>query len=198
MNDEELKGLISDLVKNSIQGELGKIRPSRGYDGRTKPISKSRPPAINNRINTGLLYNSVNVYFESDLNDGDLNMVVDFGTADYWYWVNYGRRGRLQGAKYPRLDTILQWAKERQIPQFRDDRGRFMSNLERGFLLQRSIGEYGIYKTEFVQKGIDQVLDNVIYYLGEYSREFIIKLLENKRVVLRTGPVDLELNFKQE
>ena len=198
MNDEELKSLISDLVKNSIQGELGKIRPSRGYDGRLKPISKSRPPAINNRINTGLLYNSVDVYFESDLNDGDLNMVVDFGTADYWYWVNYGRKGRLQGAKYPRLDTILTWARERQIPQFRDDRGRFMSNLERGFLLQRSIGEYGIYKTEFVQKGIDQVLDNVIYYLGEYSREFIIKLLEQKRVVVRTGPLDLELNFQPE
>lgn len=198
MNDEELKDLISDLVKNSIQGELGKIRPSRGYDGRLKPVSKSRPPAIANRINTGLLYNSVNVYFENDLADGDLNMVVDFGTADYWYWVNYGRKGRLQGAKYPPLDKITEWARQRNIPQFRDDRGRFMSNLERGFLLQRSIGEYGIYKTEFVEKGIDQVLDNVIYYLGEYSREFIIKLLEEKRVVLRTGPLDLELNFQPE
>jgi hypothetical protein len=198
MNDEELKILISDLVKNSIQGELGKIRASRGYDGRTKPISKTRPPAIANRINTGLLYESVDVYFESDLADGDLNMVVDFGTANYWYWVNYGRRGKLQGAKYPPLDTIMQWATQRRIPQFRDDRGRFMSNLERGFLLQRSIGEYGIYKTEFVQKGMQQVLDNVVYYLGEYSREFIIKVLENKRVVLRTGELELQLNFQPE
>lgn len=188
LTQSEIQNLITDLVKNSIQGELKKIRPSRGYDGRLKPVSGFGFPKLSDRVNTGNLYNSVNVYYESDLEDGELNLVVDFGNADYWYWVNYGRKGALQGAKYPPLSSIMLWARQRNIPQFRDRQGRFMSNDDRAFLLQRSVGEYGIYKTNFVDKGIDQVLENVVYYLGEYASEFLNKLLEDKRIIVK-GPV---------
>ena len=193
LSQDEIKNLITDLVKNSIQSELTKIRSSKGYDGRQKPISGMGFPSLSNRINTGLLYNSVDVYYETDLNDGQLNMVVDFGQADYWYWVNYGRKGRLQGAKYPPLSAIMLWARQRRIPQFHNALGQFMSNDERAFLLQRSIGEYGIYKTEFVDKGIEKVLDNVVYYLGEYAAEFVTKLLEDKRIIVKGNTADVAL-----
>jgi hypothetical protein len=121
--------------------------------------------------------------------DGDVELIVDFGVAEYGYWVDNGRRGRLQGAKYPPLAVIQQWARQRKVGQFRDKQGRFISNKSRDFLLQRSIGEYGIYKTDFVNKGVNNVLDNVIYYLGVYAQQFLTQLLEDKKVILRTGPV---------
>lgn len=187
MDEQTIQNLILDLVKNSIQGELRVIRPSRGYDGRPKPVSGNSFTKLSDRINTGRLYNSIDVYYQSDLADGNLELVVDFGTADYGYWVNFGRRGRLQGAKYPPLAAIQQWARQRKVGQFRDKSGRFISNKTRDFLLQRSIGEYGIYKTDFVNKGINKVLDDVVYYLGIYAQEFLTKLLEEKKIIIKVG-----------
>jgi hypothetical protein len=187
MDEQTIKNLILDLVKTSIQSELRVVRPSRGYDGRFKPVSGSGFTKISDRINTGLLYNSIDVYYQSDLSDGSLEMVVDFGQAEYGYWVNFGRRGKLQGAKYPPLSAISKWARERKVGQFRDKQGRFVSNKTRDFLLQRSIGEYGIYRTDFVNKGINKVMDNVIYYLGVYAQEFITKLLEDNKIIIKVG-----------
>lgn len=187
MDEQTIKNLILDLVKTSIQSELRVVRPSRGYDGRFKPVGGSGFTKISDRINTGLLYNSIDVYYQSDLSDGSLEMVVDFGQAEYGYWVNFGRRGKLQGAKYPPLSAISKWARERKVGQFRDKQGRFVSNKTRDFLLQRSIGEYGIYRTDFVNKGINKVMDNVIYYLGVYAQEFITKLLEDNKIIIKVG-----------
>ena len=187
MDEQTIKNLILDLVKTSIQSELRVVRPSRGYDGRFKPVSGSGFTKISDRINTGTLYNSIDVYYQSDLSDGSLEMVVDFGQAEYGYWVNFGRRGKLQGAKYPPLSAISKWARERKVGQFRDKQGRFVSNKTRDFLLQRSIGEYGIYRTDFVNKGINKVMDNVIYYLGVYAQEFITKLLEDNKIIIKVG-----------
>lgn len=189
MDEEQIKNLITELLKGSIQNELRKIRPSRAYDGRPKPISGSGFTKLSDRINKGTLYNSIDVFFQTDMEDGDIELIVDFGVAEYGYWVDNGRRGKLQGAKYPPLAVIQQWARQRKVGQFRDKKGRFISNKSRDFLLQRSIGEYGIYKTDFVNKGVDRVLDNVIYYLGVYAQEFLTKLLEDKKVILRTGPI---------
>ena len=189
MDENTIKNLILDLVKNSVQSELRVVRPSRGYDGRPKPVSGNSFTKLSDRINTGTLYNSIDVYYESDLADGNLELVIDFGTATYGYWVNYGRRGRLQGAKYPPLSSIQQWARQRKVGQFRDKKGRFISNKSRDFLLQRSIGEYGIYRTDFVNKGVNKVLENVVYYLGLYAEQFITQLLEDKKIIIKVGAV---------
>jgi hypothetical protein len=189
MDEETIKSLITELLKGSIQNELRKIIPSRGYDGRLKPVNGGGFTTLSNRINKGTLYNSIDVYFQSDLDDGNVELIVDFGVAEYGYWVDNGRRGKLQGAKYPPLSVIQQWARQRKIGQFRDKQGRFIPNKTRDFLLQRSVGEYGIYKTDFVNKGVERVLDNVVYYLGVYAQEFFTQLLEDKKVILRTGPI---------
>lgn len=189
MDENTIKNLILDLVKNSVQSELRVVRPSRGYDGRPKPISGNSFTKLSDRINTGTLYNSIDVYYESDLVDGNLELVIDFGVATYGYWVNYGRKGRLQGAKYPPLSSIQQWARQRKVGQFRDKKGRFISNKSRDFLLQRSIGEYGIYRTDFVNKGVNKVLENVVYYLGLYAEQFITQLLEDKKIIIKVGAV---------
>lgn len=183
--DENLE-LISVLVKNSLQEQLEIIRPSRGFSGERKPKNPKYFTAISNRVNTGLLYDSIEVYYE--MGEDGLEMVIDFGTADYWKFVDGGRRGKKQDPtlKYPPLDSILRWSQQRGIAQFRDEKGRFISNLERAYMLQRSVGEYGIFPTNFVQNGIDAVIGKVEFYFGEWAVNFLSELLLEDRIIVRT------------
>ena len=115
-------------------------------------------------------------------------MVVDFGQAYYWRWVDQGRRGtdQLASLKYPPLSAILEWTQTRGVEQFRDEKGRFISNLQRAFMIRSSIGKHGIYRTEFVQKGIDNVLQDVELRLGKWAEDFLNKLLEDKNIVVKS------------
>jgi len=185
-NTEDLTK-ISNIIKKGIQTQLLEQRPSKGYDGQNKPVSGRYPQPYNNRVNTSRLYKSVDVYYK-ETPEGNLQMVIDFGTAYYWRWVDQGRRGKkqMESLKYPPLEEIMVWALQRGIPQFRDERGRFMTNLQRGFMLQKSIGYYGIYKTQFVQKGIDSVLTQVTEELGQWAADFLTELMEEKRIIVKS------------
>lgn len=185
-NTEDLTK-ISNIIKSGIQRQLELTYPSKGYDGQLKPVSGKYPNPSSNRKNTSRLYKSVNVYYK-ETPEGNLQMVIDFGAAYYWRWVDQGRRGKKQmkSLKYPPLEEIMVWALQRGLPQFRDDRGRFMTNLQRGFMLQSSIGYYGIYKTEFVQKGIKSVLPQVTEELGQWASDFLTELMEEKRIITKS------------
>jgi hypothetical protein len=174
--------LISDLVKNDIQSEISKIRASRAWNGQRKPINGGYVGALSNRMNTGTLYQSVTVEPEYDSSNNIVGIGISFpGAQEYWEYVNYGRRGKRDSptVKYPPLQVVMSWATQRGLPQFRDKRGRFISNRERGFLLQRSIGEYGIFPTLFLEKGIEKTQDRVVYYLGEYGEALFNELFDD-------------------
>jgi hypothetical protein len=179
----DILDLMSDLIKNDIQDQLKKIRPSRAFNGRRKPIGGGYVGAISNRVTSGTLFNSVTVQ-PTVLPDGTTTIEVSFPGADYWEWVNYGRRGKQDSStvKYPPLSAIQSWISEKGLPQFRDRRGRFISNRNRLFLIQRSIGEYGIFPTMFVQEGYKMTEDRVVYYLGEYGKYLLTELLEQGRI----------------
>lgn len=183
----DILDLICDIVKNDIQEQLGKIRASRAFDGQKKPIGGGYVGAISNRITTGTLYQSVSV---TPVQEGNrMTIKIDFPGADYWVWVNYGRRGRntrIAGnsptVKYPPLTAIRNWIAEKGLKQFRDRRGRFMSNADREFLIQRSIGEYGIFPTLFLQKGLDASKDRVEFYLGDYGKTVLEDIINNLQI----------------
>lgn len=193
MTEQEIRDIIPEIITKSVQRSLKIKRPSRGYDGRLKPVSGSHATVFSNRINQGFLYNQINTYYQTDLADGSVELVVDFGLAEYGYWVNYGRKGALQGAKYPPLSTILTWARERSIPTFFDRNGTPLTEQQRAFLLQRSVGLYGMFATNFVQQGVNDVLNGVIYYLGLYAQTYIENLLENKKLIVKIGAVSTPL-----
>jgi len=178
---------IANIMKKSIQKELAEKKyPSRGYAGETKPVKSLKyPTVVSNRRNTSFLYKSVDVYYQ-ETPEGNLQMVIDFGPAYYWRWVDEGRKGAKQGAKYPPLETILTWATQRNIPQFRDERGRFLSNLQRAYMLRSSIGAYGIYPTNFIQNGINAVIDQVTNELGDWAAEFLTTLMEEKNIIYKS------------
>jgi hypothetical protein len=175
--------LLSDILRNSIQDQLTKLRPSRGYDGQRKPV-RGGMGSTNNRIYTGKLYNSVEVDFVQD-NEGNTRIQLGFPGAPEWRFVDQGRRGKKQNAalKYPPLSVITTWSNSRGLPQFRDNQGRFLSNNDRAFLVQRSIGEYGIFPTRFVQEGFNEAREKVVYYLGEYGKRILEDIIERKIII---------------
>lgn len=181
--------LIAEIIKDDIQSELMKQRPSRAFDGRRKPVSGRYPTPLNNRINTGRLYNSVNVDYVEDQQTGNTRLRLTFPNAPEWRFVQYGRRGKQQNPamKYPPLRTITEWTYQRGLPQFRDSRGRFLSNQSRAFLIQRSIGEYGIFPTDFIGEGFKKSQERVIYYLGLYGRTILEDFIQ-KKIILQTNP----------
>lgn len=176
--------LLSDLLKNDIQAEISKIRQSRAWNGQKKPVGSGGAGyvgALSNRINTGTLYESVTVQPETDAN-GNISIVVSFpGASEYWEYVNYGRRGKRDSptVKYPPLSAIQTWISQRGLPQFRDRRGRFISNRDRAFLVQRSIGEYGIFPTLFLERGVQTAEDRIVFYVGEYGLQLFQQLFDN-------------------
>lgn len=180
---------ISNILKKSIQKELlDRDYPSKGYDGVNKPVKNPKYPQVySNRVNTGRLYKSVEVYYQ-ETPQGNLQMVIDFGAAYYWRWVDEGRRGKkqLSSLKYPPLEEIMYWAQQRGVPQFRDERGRFLSSIQRGFMIQRSIGYYGIFPTNFIQNGIDKVIDQVTNELGDWAATFLTTLMEEKNIIVKS------------
>jgi len=177
--------LICDIVKNDIQEQLLKVRRSRAWDGKAKPVNGGYAGyvgALSQRKNTGLLYESVTVK-PLETEDG-LAIDISFPGADYAYYVNYGRRGKKNSptVKYPPLSAIENWISQKGLPQFRDRRGRFISNRQRAFMVQASIGEYGIAPTFFLQEGLKASDERIKYYLGEYGKRLFNELftgLEN-------------------
>jgi len=99
------------------------------------------------KVAAGTLYNSVS--YEIDKKTGE----IDFITAEEGKFVESGRR---RGARMPPPGAIAKWAKEKGIPQFRDKKGRYISNDSRAFLLSRSIAIKGIKPFPFLTGAIEQ------------------------------------------
>jgi hypothetical protein len=182
--EEQIKQEISRLLKQAIQEEILLPRPSLTYFGQEKPVNtRYQRPLPSARSNTGELVNSVDVYFETDLEDGEANIVVDFGAADYWEFVNYGRR---PSTKYPPLAIIETWANSKPLPRFRNDLGQFISNKTRAFLVARSIKEYGYYGINFLDKAYNKVKNELLDNASQLALEFLIRKLKEERIILRT------------
>lgn len=188
MDEEKLLEQISYILKTSIQSELKVKRPSRGYDGRIKPNSGRYPTPYNNRIYTGNLLRSVTVGYEVNEKTAALQIVVSFPNAPEWIFVNDGRRGKQQSQiyKYPPLSKILTWVRRRSgVGLYKKPDGSIMSKESQAFLIQRSIGEYGIHPTFFVQKGFEKAKDMVLKDLGLFAKQYFENLIQNK-IILRT------------
>jgi hypothetical protein len=185
--EEEMEN-IKVLVQNAILTELATPRVPKTFTGRLKPVTGTRTyPAL--PINyQGTLGNELQVYWETDKEDGNMNLVVDFGKADYWQYVEYGRQGKetKPSNKYPPLDTIEEWARTKSGlgRPFRDSKGKFMSYRSIAFMFQRSIGKYGIYPSLFIEKALNKVIDQVEEQMADLAAQYFSDILIN-RIVLR-------------
>ena len=99
------------------------------------------------KIAAGTLYNSVSYSINKQTGE------IDFYYAPEGEFVESGRR---PNSRFPPPGAIAKWAKEKGIPQFRDKKGRYISNDSRIFLLSRSIAIKGIRPFPFFTDAIEQ------------------------------------------
>ena len=115
--------------------------------------------------------------------DSSVTLEFEFGGAeDYWAFVDEGVKGvggykgsgkmRGQGSpfkfgsKMPPRRPLINWIKNKPI-KGRDKKGRFISNEILGFLIQRSIYQRGLTRTQFFSKPFTQELDNQMESITE-------------------------------
>jgi hypothetical protein len=109
-----------------------------------------------NKIATGILYDSIS--YEVDPKGG-----VIFYYEDYGEYVESGRKKGIM----PPVAPLIQWAKIKGLEQFRDKKGRFISNEQRGWMIAMGIKKNGIKAFPFYQDAIDQATDDLAYQLEE-------------------------------
>jgi hypothetical protein len=173
MEEKDLQEFITQTLKIGIQQELLVRRASRAYDGTVKPVSKKYPPSYGNRNTTGNLFKNINVQWIQPEGQ-DPKIQVSFPNAPEWYWVNYGRRGKKQSSalKYPPLDVIKNWTKLKGILPFTDENGEIMDEDTRAFLLQRSIGLYGVYGIDFINETLKKTEKKLQIQIGDWASEY--------------------------
>jgi len=104
-------------------------------------------------------------------------------------YAEFVDKGRRPGAKMPPLQPIKNWAKEKGLPQFRDKKGRYISNNSRAFLIARSIARDGIKPRPFFHFLYDE-LDHLNKILSTAFSKDIAAYLE---IVLgEIGTVEVE------
>lgn len=167
--EEQLLNEIALIFQNNIKRELMKPRRAAGYYG--EPKRGVSPP-----IASGNLYNQTKVFFEGSLQEGNLQMVVDFGSADYWYFVNDGRRP----GRYPPIRPIDRWViiKPQMRGIVRDDRGRFVSRKSLVFLIRRSLAKYGYKATHFLDNAVEKSINQIVEGFGEAAELYINGLFD--------------------
>lgn len=109
-----------------------------------------------NKIATGILYDSIS--YEVDPKGG-----VIFYYEDYGEYVESGRKKGIM----PPVGPLIQWAKVKGLEQFRDKKGRFISNEQRGWAIAMGIKKNGIKAFPFYQDAIDQSINDLTYQLEE-------------------------------
>lgn len=170
--DNELFLQIPKIIKEALQKQLRVPRASRTYDGRKKPISNKYTYPKTPPIASGNLINNIDVFWKDGFESGVPQLVVEM--PSYWYWVDEGRKP----GRYPPLSAIDRWSVVKQgISGIRDKEGKFIPRKTLNFLRARSIAKYGYYKTNFVDKAINNVIKEVTEKLGESAGQYISELL---------------------
>ena len=113
------------------------------------------------KIASGTLYDSIQGDVEID---ADGNPVAVLYYADYFKYVNRGRKAR--GDERPitadngavPIPALLEWIKIRGI-RGRNKKGKFIPNLSLAFAIRTNIFKYGIRKTNIYDIGIENLED---------------------------------------
>lgn len=178
---EQVQQMIPDLLKSAIQEQLKTVRSSQAYNrrfnGPKKTIGGAFGPFNSAPYSTGTLYKSVNVYWETDIEDGDPTLIVDFGDADWWYWVDFGRKP----GSFPNLDAIRDWIKQKPIGQWNG-----ITPDSQAYLIGRSIQKYGSGGTNFMEKAWESIRDKFEAEdgpLAELAYEYIDNLIAEGRII---------------
>lgn len=137
-----------------------------------------------NSIATGELYNS----FEKIIEIGEDYFSVKISMADYWKYVNGGRKP----GKFPPPDKIRNWIEVKPVNPYPLSNGKLPSVDQLTFLISRKIANEGIEPTNFYDEAkqeaitrfnqaIDQAIqDDVMDFINDAVNEQMNKTFGGK------------------
>ena len=176
--EEQILAEIAAMLKKSLVTQLQIPRPVRTYAGQQKTVD-GRPVPASPPVASGNLLRNINVYWVDSDFESNPELIVEM--PDYYYFVEQGRRP----GRYPPLNVIRNWARvKKSVPQFRDKKGRFISNESRAFLIARSIATYGFGATPFIDNAVNSVLPQITEKLGEAAAAFLENTINNNRIIV--------------
>lgn len=117
-----------------------------------------------NRQATGNLINSIKTTVKSE---DDSYFEVELQVADYWMYVENGRRA----GKQPPKDAILNWIRVKPILPRPDSKGRLPTENQLAYLIGRKIAKYGTTGTHDIQMTIDQLNEKYINLMQKSIEE---------------------------
>lgn len=150
------------------------IQALQSFGSQVVKEGKSILSRKNKTTSKNTLYNEFDYLVTSS--DTSVTIEFEFGNAeDYWQFVDEGVRGaggfkgsgraRGQGSpfkfsnKMPPRRVIDRWIVSKPLKAARDDRGRFIQRKSLAFLIQRSIFQRGLQRTQFFSKPFSEQLE---------------------------------------
>lgn len=125
-------------------------------------------------IATGELYDS----FEKIIEIGEDYYSVKISLADYWEYVNNGRRP----GKFPPPPAIRNWIEVKPVNPYPLPNGKTPSVEQLTFLISRKIANEGIEPTNFFDKAKEQTIrdfeQRIDLAIAEDVSNFVIEIVE--------------------
>jgi hypothetical protein len=176
--EEQILAEIAAMLKKSLVVQLNTPRPVKTYAGQQKTVNGRPVPASPPRASGNLIKN-LNVFWVDSEFESKPELIVEL--PDYYFFVEQGRKP----GRYPPLNMISTWARVKKgIPQFRDKKGRFISNEQRTFLIARSIAKYGFGATPFIDNAVNAVLPKITDKLGDAAAAFLQNAINENRIIV--------------
>lgn len=102
---------------------------------------------FDNSIASGELLKSIKYIID----EGNMQYELSIELADYWYYVNNGRKA----GKYPPIEKISQWIRKKPLIPYRGKNGKLPTLQQLTYLISRKIAKEGTKGTHFFDRAIE-------------------------------------------
>jgi hypothetical protein len=92
------------------------------------------------------------------------------------------------------MGAIDRWSVQKGLSGVRDEKGRFIPRKTLNFLRARSIAMYGYKGTNFVDKAIQKLLQNVETEFGDAAKQYVEDIL-NEQIKLYTQGIAINVQL---
>lgn len=176
---DEVMDMIANNVRETLQQQLLVSRIHRTFNREQKSTSGLFGPFNSPPFASGSLYDSINVFWETDFETGQANLIIEMD--DHYYWVNYGRKP----GRFPNLQAIFDWMDDKPIQSWPG-----ISRDSQAYLIGRSIQREGFAGTNFLENSEDIILNRFSDPDGpvaEMALQYITQLIDEGRLIPRSS-----------
>lgn len=127
--------------------------------------------AAHGRNASGTLANTVRHIIQR----GTKAYAVDLSLADYWYYVEHGRKA----GKWPPLNKILEWVRVKPVVPHPMDNGKLPTERSLAFMIARKIGNEGTRGTPALDTASQNMFDRFMSDINNAMRDDIADAVDS-------------------